>query len=904
MMDNYIFIRVVGKGSYGEVNLVKHRTDRKQYVIKKLNLTTSSKRERRAAEQEAQLLSRLRHPNIVTYRESWEGDDCQLYIAMGYCEGGDLYHRLKQQKGELLPERQVVEWFVQIAMALQYLHERNILHRDLKTQNIFLTKTNIIKVGDLGIARVLENQNDMASTLIGTPYYMSPELFSNKPYNYKSDVWALGCCVYEMSTLKHAFNAKDMNSLVYRIVEGKLPQMPSRYDPQLGEIIKSMLCKRPEDRPDVKLILRQPYIKKQIAMFLEATKEKTAKSRKKAVGGVGDCKGNSVSPPVMSSQPKPEKSPQHGAQTRVKRKEEKSRQHKVQNGVPDCTPVHSPQPPKPPSPDALKSSIVLTATVSNIDIDIEQPEEEGLVRRKAQGPQSVASHHQTGNEPVTHSVHNEHKARGKPDPSPLPSPLKPPLKSVSGVGSKGGGERRSSSELSDIHSEDKSNSGETISVGAERKTSPVDDKDDTMELLKEADMQNPKVEVGKEAALCYPQRRVAQKSNMENTRMTVEMIKDNKSDTVMLPRGAQTQNHTADIQEHLESTEKLLEPFPPILEPVQEEPLLPVGEPVMATPRQCPLPFPPEPSVSQPHRGRPTHGEQDKPRVAAPRPLPPPPVVSTAVEGRKGSKRSTESKKASGDATSSSVSSSKDRVLPSDRPLSARERRRLRQSQESASQPGANVIRRASYDVTSTKDENYNSPVSRSVPDILTESKRKDKLQERRSDEDECSSSTSSTERLEGDCRERKTESNDMQDLVHMMTQTLRMDIGDSMSEVDKDRFGSSSIPEFKLNRKYRDTLVLHGKAREDAENLSLGEIPTGSTSGPAKIRRAIEHLRTDVVKGLGVKLLDRALEIMEEEDDTKRELCLRDQMGDEKYHTYAVMVRQLKFFEDMAFKV
>lgn len=90
-----------------------------QYVIKKLNLITSSKRERRSAEQEAQLLSQLRHPNIVTYRESWEGHDCQLYIVMGFCEGGDLYHRLKQQKGELLPERQVVEWFVQIAMALQ-----------------------------------------------------------------------------------------------------------------------------------------------------------------------------------------------------------------------------------------------------------------------------------------------------------------------------------------------------------------------------------------------------------------------------------------------------------------------------------------------------------------------------------------------------------------------------------------------------------------------------------------------------------------------------------------------------------------------------------------------------------------------------------------------------------------
>lgn len=90
-----------------------------QYVIKKLNLRGASSRERRAAEQEAQLLSQLRHPNIVTYRESWQGDDGHLYIVMGFCEGGDLYHKLKEQKGKLLPENQVVEWFVQIAMALQ-----------------------------------------------------------------------------------------------------------------------------------------------------------------------------------------------------------------------------------------------------------------------------------------------------------------------------------------------------------------------------------------------------------------------------------------------------------------------------------------------------------------------------------------------------------------------------------------------------------------------------------------------------------------------------------------------------------------------------------------------------------------------------------------------------------------
>ncbi|MEQ2290518.1 hypothetical protein AMECASPLE_004052 [Ameca splendens] len=734
-MNNYIFIRVVGKGSYGEVNLVKHKTDRKQYVIKKLNLTTSSKRERRAAEQEAQLLSQLRHPNIVTYRESWEGDDRQLYIVMGFCEGGDLYHRLKQQKGELLPERQVVEWFVQIAMALQYLHERNILHRDLKTQNIFLTKTNIIKVGDLGIARVLENQNDMASTLIGTPYYMSPELFSNKPYNYKSDVWALGCCVYEMSTLKHAFNAKDMNSLVYRIVEGKLPPMPSQYHPQLGDLIKSMLCKRPEDRPDVKHILRQPYIKRQIAMFLEATKEKTAKSRKKAVAGTGDY-GTISASSGASCHSKPANPPPC---PNTDTTEDKSQEH--ENGVADCSPAQ---------PSQSKSS----------SADILRPGSKAPIRQAKQG-----------------------------------------------------------------------------TCGSHR-----------------------------------PQR---QQANLR----------------------------TPDVLDSLETTEKLLEP--PAVEPLEEETSSVSTKQDQASFGQNPEVLS-EPSGSEQHRGMLldlTKGEHKQLMLAAPRPLPQPPIDAAAVERKNRTKKTTESKKVDLTAAPTPVSLSKDGVFPlQDRPLTARERRRLRQSQESAGQAGPSAVRRASYDVA--KAERHNVPVTRSASYSTPESNSKhDKLMAQRSDEDECSSSTSSTERSEGDCRESgKTESSDMHDLVHMMTQTLRMDAG---HEVGKGRFDSTMLPEFKLNRRYRDTLVLHGKAREEAENLSLREIPTeDSSSGPAKVRRAIERLRTDVVKGLGVKLLDKVLEIMEEEDEVKREMCLRHQMGDEKYQAYAVMVRQLKFFEDIAVKL
>ncbi|XP_015773755.1 PREDICTED: serine/threonine-protein kinase Nek4-like [Acropora digitifera] len=278
-LDRYKIDKVIGKGSYGEVSLVKHKKDKKQYVMKKVDLSKASDKERKAAEQEAKLLSQLRHPNIVSYRESFQDDQGFLYIVMNFCEGGDLYTKLKSQVKEcqMLKETQVVEWFVQITMALQYMHERHVLHRDLKTQNIFLTKSNIIKVGDLGIARVLESASDMASTLIGTPYYMSPELFTNKPYNHKSDVWALGCCVYEMCTLQHAFNAKDMSSLVYKILKGKFPPLPSNYSPDLCSIVHSMLEQDPQKRPSAQRLLRHNYIKKQIALFLEGTKNRQKK---------------------------------------------------------------------------------------------------------------------------------------------------------------------------------------------------------------------------------------------------------------------------------------------------------------------------------------------------------------------------------------------------------------------------------------------------------------------------------------------------------------------------------------------------------------------------------------------------------------------------------------------------
>jgi len=111
-----------------------------------------------------------------------------------------------------------MNWFVQMCLALEYIHRRKVLHRDIKSSNVFLTSNNTVKLGDFGISKVLDSTNDIALTVQGTPYYMSPEVCQSKGYSYKSDVWSLGCILYELCTLKHAFHSENLLGLVFKIV--------------------------------------------------------------------------------------------------------------------------------------------------------------------------------------------------------------------------------------------------------------------------------------------------------------------------------------------------------------------------------------------------------------------------------------------------------------------------------------------------------------------------------------------------------------------------------------------------------------------------------------------------------------------------------------------------------------
>uniref|UniRef100_A0A7S0HQ13 non-specific serine/threonine protein kinase n=2 Tax=Hanusia phi TaxID=3032 RepID=A0A7S0HQ13_9CRYP len=268
-LEEYEVMKLLGKGSFGSVYCVRRLADRSLHVMKKISIHNMPAKERTATEQEVKVLQRLRHPGIVCYEDSFIHKNRQLCIVMTYCEGGDLATVIEKRRMRAFPENEVVSWFLQIALALQYMHEEHILHRDLKTQNIFLTRNNIIKLGDFGIAKVLEGTLEMAKTVIGTPYYMSPELFRNQPYSFKSDIWSLGCVLYEIVSLRHAFEARDMNSLVQKILRASYGPIPATVSKELRSLLKSMLSLSPQSRPSVNEILALPFIRKEMGAYVQ-----------------------------------------------------------------------------------------------------------------------------------------------------------------------------------------------------------------------------------------------------------------------------------------------------------------------------------------------------------------------------------------------------------------------------------------------------------------------------------------------------------------------------------------------------------------------------------------------------------------------------------------------------------
>jgi NIMA (never in mitosis gene a)-related kinase len=259
-MDRYRRVQKIATGSYGVVDLVQEVQTKKYVVMKTITVGgTSPVASLDAAKKEADLLRNLRHPNIIQFIDSFVKSRSEFVIVLEYADAQDLQQYINRERQ--LPEPTVLKIFGQVILALAYLHspEVHVLHRDLKAANVFRFKNGLVKLGDFGISRELRGDT-LAQTLIGTPYFLSPELLKNQPYGFPADIWAAGCVLYELMTGEHAFQGGTRDELFTQIKKGKTPEIPGDYSPQLKQLLAEMLDKIPSKRPTANDILAMPVL--------------------------------------------------------------------------------------------------------------------------------------------------------------------------------------------------------------------------------------------------------------------------------------------------------------------------------------------------------------------------------------------------------------------------------------------------------------------------------------------------------------------------------------------------------------------------------------------------------------------------------------------------------------------
>ena len=273
MKATYKIINFLGEGSFGRAYLAQCDNDNNKYVIKQITLEGMDDEEKRETFNEAKILKKLDHPNIIKFKEVFlqRQPKPALNIVTEYADGGDLGQKIEKQKKVKVPlsEAQILDYITQICLALQHIHKKKIIHRDLKSGNIFLMKSGIVKVGDFGIAKGLQSTWEKAKTFVGTPYFLSPEIINNQPYDNKSDIWALGVLLYELMTFQMPFNAVSLPMLSIKINRGVYKAPPSTYSSDIRNLLKKCLTVNPDKRPSIDEILKLPLIKNRINNFLK-----------------------------------------------------------------------------------------------------------------------------------------------------------------------------------------------------------------------------------------------------------------------------------------------------------------------------------------------------------------------------------------------------------------------------------------------------------------------------------------------------------------------------------------------------------------------------------------------------------------------------------------------------------
>ena len=260
-IGKYQIIKKIGEGSYAKIYKVKKDSSDKTYVLKNIPVSEEDYSSMKEILNESSILSTCDNIYVVKYYDSFFY--CGTFnIITEFCPYGDLFGYIKfyKERGSKIEEKIIWIIFIQLSLGLSYLHHKKILHRDIKTKNIFIKNNLTVKIGDFGIAKILNSTSSYAHTFIGTPYYISPELCKDQPYNDKSDVWSLGCVLYELCTLNHPFEGGTQVEIYEKIMTQKFKAISPDYSLELRKMVDLLLEKDEKKRPKMKDILKMKCV--------------------------------------------------------------------------------------------------------------------------------------------------------------------------------------------------------------------------------------------------------------------------------------------------------------------------------------------------------------------------------------------------------------------------------------------------------------------------------------------------------------------------------------------------------------------------------------------------------------------------------------------------------------------
>lgn len=266
-LNDFKQVAPLGEGAYSSVYKVVRLADKAIYALKKVKLPSLSDKEKQNALNEVRLLASVRHENVIAYKEAfWDDRTKSLCIVMEFSDHGDLFQQIvKHQRNKThFREEDVWRYLIGMCSGLKALHDMRVLHRDLKCANVFLStgeggRTHA-KLGDFNVSKVAKRGLCMTQT--GTPYYASPEVWRDMPYDAKSDMWSLGCVLYEVASLRPPFRAEDMEALYKKVLRGQYPRIPAIYSQDLADVIASLLQVNPRHRPSVDELMESPIFRR------------------------------------------------------------------------------------------------------------------------------------------------------------------------------------------------------------------------------------------------------------------------------------------------------------------------------------------------------------------------------------------------------------------------------------------------------------------------------------------------------------------------------------------------------------------------------------------------------------------------------------------------------------------